>query len=292
MYRMERPNKLQGGFTKTIVSAVVALIVLCAIANHFGLLVNPFIRPEDVYYQSGVEKLHTLERSQLVPALQDLDKAIELNPASSKAYVQRAIVDRVQGMALESMADLDKAIELDPQNTEAYFERAANFSSAGKGKQSMDDLNKSLEVDPNYFPALYVRGLTYQKAAQWQLAITDLNKAVEVQPKEITPVQIFTLYTTRGSALIFVGKFAAALADYDTALKALPDNADGYRNRGYAYFLNRAIKPAVADYTKSMELDPHYDLRGMLDTFRTAEASLTDPEEKAALAGLIAKIQQ
>lgn len=292
MYRMERPNKLQSGFMKIIVGAVVALIVLCAIANHFGLLVNPFSRPEEVYYQSGVEKLNTLERSQMVPALQDLDKAIELNPASSKAYVQRGIVDRVQGMALESMADLNKAIELDPQNAEAYFERAANFASAGKGKESMADLNKSLEVDPNYFPALYVRGLTYQQAAQWQLAITDLNKAVAVQPKDINPFQIYGLYTTRGSALIFVGKFAEALADYDTALKALPDKPQAYRNRGYAYFLNHSIKPAVADYTKSMELDPSYNLKGMLDTFRTVQASLTDPAEKAALAGLIVKIQQ
>ena len=50
--------------------------------------------------------------------------------------------------------------------------------------------------------------------------------------------------------------YAEAIADYAKIVELLPNHADGYTNRGYAYQLNGEREKAIADYRKALSLDP------------------------------------
>jgi len=59
-------------------------------------------------------------------AIQNYDKAIELNPNYLKCYINRGVSLRVLKRNNESIQSYDKSIELKP-NVEAYFHKAYLF---------------------------------------------------------------------------------------------------------------------------------------------------------------------
>ncbi|MEM6496552.1 MAG: tetratricopeptide repeat protein, partial [Pseudomonadota bacterium] len=50
--------------------------------------------------------------------------------------------------------------------------------------------------------------------------------------------------------------FAKAVADYSRLVQLMPENADAYNNRGYAYHQLGDRARAIADYRKALELNP------------------------------------
>jgi tetratricopeptide (TPR) repeat protein len=59
-----------------------------------------------------------------------------------------------------------------------------------------------------------------------------------------------------GRTLLNEGKFDAALAAFNEAVRLAPKDAEGYRWRGLAYRQNRDIDKAIADYTAAIRLAP------------------------------------
>ena len=70
--------------------------------------------PED-YVESGNAKR---DLSDYKGAIQEYDKAIEIDPNRNSAYYNRGIAKRNAGFAEEAIADYDIAIQL---NTDDYF---------------------------------------------------------------------------------------------------------------------------------------------------------------------------
>lgn len=65
------------------------------------------------------------------------------------------------------------------------------------------------------------------------------------------------LYNDRG--LIYYGKrnFEAAIADFNKSLELNPSDSVVYNNRGVAYEDKGDREQAIADYRKALELDPN-----------------------------------
>jgi tetratricopeptide (TPR) repeat protein len=56
-------------------------------------------------------------------AIEDFNRAIELDPKNSMAYSYRAIAKKSIGRFTEGIEDYTKQIELDPSNIAAYLSR-------------------------------------------------------------------------------------------------------------------------------------------------------------------------
>ena len=56
-------------------------------------------------------------------------------------------------------------------------------------------------------------------------------------------------YYNRGMVCNKLGRYQEAIADYTTAIKINPDDADAYVNRGAAYDDLGRYQEAIADYT-------------------------------------------
>ncbi|HSI11982.1 MAG TPA: tetratricopeptide repeat protein [Chthoniobacter sp.] len=95
----------------------------------------------------------------------------------------------------------------------------------------------------------------YAKAVEW------FNKAI--QEDDTNP----SFYGNRGSAYSYLGKLDEALRDYDTAIQKATALTGNPKDKRIAYFLyNRAFAyenagrtlEALAEYAKTIELDPSY----------------------------------
>lgn len=107
-------------------------------------------------------------------ALQELTKAIELDPTFVEAYVKRALLDLFGGLKLpdwgRDMADAEKAMQLNPNLVEAYFVRGWIFLSADVcdteiRKRGIEDLKRVLELSPGFSVTLAHRDVVTGKMA-------------------------------------------------------------------------------------------------------------------------------
>jgi tetratricopeptide (TPR) repeat protein len=110
-------------------------------------------------------------------AIRHFDRAIEIWPEYADPYLNRAVAEHnlnQQGLAL---ADLDKVLDLDPASIRAYNERGQIYLERGQAQKAVLEFSKSIKVKPT-LDGYYQRGEAYEKQAEHQKAIVDFNAAV------------------------------------------------------------------------------------------------------------------
>ena len=180
-------------------------------------------------------------------AIQDLDKAISLNPEDITAYFNRGYVrtlfghsELIRDRTLEAqqyyraaIQDLDKAISLNPENI-AYAARGAVKVSLGVSEAN--------------------RGFTKEAQRHYYAAIEDFDRAIGLNREDAYA------YTIRGYARMCLGNFESAkgnveearnlyeavVTDSNSAIRLDSENPYFYHTRGVA-------KAALADYNRAIE---------------------------------------
>ena len=150
-------------------------------------------------------------------AIADYTKAIELNPFSVHAHVERAGIYRGLDDHESAIEDYSKAIEL--LTKEAEYD--------------MDDINLDIPVPDTY----------HWKGFRWGLA--QFTEAIEDNPANAEA------YINRGDVHFLTGQYDAAIADYSKAIELNPDDMDAYRSRGTAYVAKGNETRALADLEKA-----------------------------------------
>ena len=79
-------------------------------------------------------------------AIEDLDKAIELNPNNEAGYINRGNSKNNFGQYQEAIEDYDKAIQLNPNNQDAYFYRKNAYENLNKKNRRRKKNQKSKSV--------------------------------------------------------------------------------------------------------------------------------------------------
>lgn len=138
-------------------------------------------------------------------ALNNLDKAIEINPGFTVAFMARAyaryanalsdiklskqdkdeeneFLERTAYTALlqESISDFDKVLSLNPRVVYALFNKGNIYYEAGDYPSAMQCYTEALKIDPEFGEAYFNRGLAYLNAGNKNQAFADLSKAGEL----------------------------------------------------------------------------------------------------------------
>ena len=87
-------------------------------------------------------------------AKEAINKALELDPKSSNAYLARGIgnyylPDPLGGGPSVAIPDIRKAIELDPKSSEAYLWLGLALRKAHQNADARQAFSKSMQLDPN-----------------------------------------------------------------------------------------------------------------------------------------------
>jgi tetratricopeptide (TPR) repeat protein len=116
------------------------------------------------------------------PAVDDLNKVIELMPDRVDAYVERGMVFTQVRRFDDAIGDLTRAIEIDPKNVKAYAMRAQARLQAEANDDALSDINQALEIANNDPLALRIRGSVYEALTRTDEAIADYRNALAQDP--------------------------------------------------------------------------------------------------------------
>jgi tetratricopeptide (TPR) repeat protein len=216
-------------------------------------------------------------------AASDLNRALDLDPASANAHYQRFQLYEKQQRHEEALLEIDKVLALLPDDPVAMAARASTLFRLNRFQDSIRMLDQLLAKAPS--------AVTYKdRSANWYRmgdlphALADLERAVELDPGNPQYLQY------RGGIHHELHHLTEAQADYEKVLARIPAHADTlgritairderkdfdgiiadatraidadsgqaqfYHYRGYGRYQKGEFALATADYEKAVSLAP------------------------------------
>ena len=185
-------------------------------------------------------------------ALTDYNKAIELDAGNPNFYVNRANLLKAQGDADGAIRDYSKAIELEPDHVNAYVNRGVAFNDKQDREKAIADYSKAIELDPKQTQAFYNRAVAYTAMQTFDKALPDLNKFID--SGEPPPLMLSDAYLNRGIVQYYLGDIEKAVADMSKSIELNPKQVNAYRGRAMLYREQKKDDLADADEKKAAEL--------------------------------------
>jgi len=149
-----------------------------------------------------------------------------------------------EGNHAGSIEELSKAIEIDPSFSGAYRVRGAIHGRMGDEVSALRDLNLAVQLDPDFVLNRIARGLAYLRTNSLELALADLNKAVDLDPN------YRRAHFQRGKATVLAyGERAleCVLPDFDRAIQLDTKNSHAYFYRGLVRYSLQDFAGALSD---------------------------------------------
>ena len=213
------------------------------------------------YIDNAIKKM---KNNNFVGAITDLDNAISKNSRSDYAYALRAYCKGELGDSRGSVNDLTKAIAINPNEAEFYYNRGIHYMILKNLHSALADFTKAISLESKHTTSAYLnRGTIYHDLSMYNKAIADYNKIISIGKGNIAAA-----YFNRGNAKSMLEDFSGAMKDYDKAIE-LDDKYVGayYRRCVLKIKYTNDFKGAIQDITKVISFDPFlasaYRLRGV-----------------------------
>ncbi len=184
--------------------------------------------PEFAGARIGLAKAYVAKR-QVDAAITELQKAVEIDPASADAWYQLGYAQHIlKGNAAAAVAPYDKAVAAEPGNTTYRTNLGAALSAAGQYDRAVAELTK-VTATPGYdrADAWIYTGQAQLGAKRYKDALAPLQKATERAPQS-------------DQAWAFLGWAYFGLKDADNFKKAAGKaKALGYKEPTLLQYLQR-----------------------------------------------------
>ncbi|MFU1855918.1 hypothetical protein ACK8HY_02750 [Sphingobacterium sp. NGMCC 1.201703] len=142
-------------------------------------------------------------------ALNDFNRAIELDENQTAAYVFRAKVFESYGYSEKALSDYAKAEENDSNSSIVYEERASLFERLGCLPEALSDFDRLVELNPEDFYVYSLRADLKEKLEDMHGALVDYSTAIELNP------YYSDLYSYRAAIKEKLGDAVGAKLDLD-----------------------------------------------------------------------------
>lgn len=191
-----------------------------------------------------------------------------VNPTTSEQYATRArrqLSEQRYDLALD---DFNKAIQLDPKDAAAYAGRGKVFLRQKDFQSAIGDFNEALQLSPKLFAGFLGRGMTYREMGKDEESIKDLTDAI----RNVTDDgELYDVLNERGITHYWNGRYTEAADDFTKSIEHLErkekaadrvtilllrDKAQIYANRGDARHMNGENEPALGDMQTAIRINP------------------------------------
>ncbi len=183
-------------------------------------------------------------------AMKASEKALEMNPKSTKARYTIAYILQHQGKFAESETHLSEAISIDPNYAEAQYSLGVALAGQGKIDQAVAQWNKAIRLDPNYVDAHYNLGQAMFRRGRFNEAVRHWSKVVELKPDDAGT------HHDLGKAFATQERMDQAIIHFSEAVRLKPDFKDGLYNLGVALARLGKLDKAVTYWSRLVRLDP------------------------------------
>lgn len=236
--------------------------------------------------QVNVEKAQTLQSQGLIEeALREFEKAIEINPKLTVAYMGAGDIHRQRGDYGAAEHNYATAAQLEPRNFAAQYLHALCLQMLDRIPESVRAYLRALAIKGDDFNANMNIGIAYLQLTEPSEALGYLQKAVQLDPKS-APAR-----TNLGAAYSALNRHAEAVVEYQQAaeltelsgpvllnlanslgrcgryeemvntveqLTKTEPTANAYERLGAGLFHLRRYDESLAAYRKALEIDPNH----------------------------------
>ncbi|MDX2131259.1 MAG: tetratricopeptide repeat protein [Planctomycetota bacterium] len=168
--------------------------------------------------------------------------------APGQQYVERAQRLQTQGNLEEALREFEKAIEVNPTLTVAYLGAGDIHRQMGDYAGAERRYARAAELEPTNFSAQYLHALSLQLLDRTGEAIRAYLRALTIRPED------FDANMNLGIAYLQVGEPAEGLAYLQRAVRTNPRNAAARTNLGAIYSALDRHEEAVVEYQQAAEL--------------------------------------
>jgi len=122
-------------------------------------------------------------------AVEDLDRAIALDPQVPGPYINRGNTKRATLNLAGAVADYTKAIVLSPDSAPAYYDRAWAHFLGGDNAAALADIDRAIALDVHASSAFFTRGLVRERLGDRDGATADFRQALALAPEFQQPAE-------------------------------------------------------------------------------------------------------
>jgi tetratricopeptide (TPR) repeat protein len=119
------------------------------------------------------------ENKDIMGALDDLEKVLELDPGNALTLYNRALIRSQIGDYNNAIEDYDRVLSINPNNVLAYYNRASVFIQLGRFRDAMDDYSQAINLYPDFANAYLNRSYVKNQLGQFNSARSDYEIAQE-----------------------------------------------------------------------------------------------------------------
>src|SRR3954471_2879817 len=189
-----------------------------------------------------IGKLQSLPLGDESAARKALTKVVDSKDATpdqkAEAYALRSAVQKEDKNQVE---DLNKAIELQPEKADYLRLRAQHLFEQDKYNDALADVDSALKMEPDHAATHELRGMILLGLDKYDDALKSFDKASELVPEAPLP------YQHRGQLFRQKGDLPKALEQLTKALELAPDNVATLLVRAGVYYEMKEPEKSLAD---------------------------------------------
>ena len=191
-----------------------------------------------------------VQAGDLAGARSDLAKAEAIEPSFVQNFIGRGMLADAEHRPADAVVAYSNALKREPTNSYALGQRAVAYAALGQSERSMGDLAALVDANPDDPQSYLTRGNAYLDLGRYDDALRDFDKAVVLAPGDALAV------ADRGLARVWKADYTKAAEDLDVSAKLDRNNAVMLRARGLMAERKGAYEDAVADYTRALTAEP------------------------------------
>jgi len=183
---------------------------------------------------------HRYESHQPEEAMQDFNKAIEINPAYPTAYLNRSMLYLERNENQKALEDYERYMALIPLRdakgnllnsllSDAHRHRGVVHFRMAQYEKALSDFNAAMKYDILNYDNYLNRALTYMQQKKYDQAIRDFTLCHQSVPNDPD------VLNNRGVCHLRLGHLESALEDFNQAIALNDQNPSYYINRAIVY---------------------------------------------------------
>jgi tetratricopeptide (TPR) repeat protein len=196
-----------------------------------------------------------IEQFDLALKVNPLDPLLLISRGESRrALAQRLQVEGksrdAQQALQEAISDFSQAIDLDPFSIEAYLDRGRTYLLTSDYEQAVEDFAVILKMNDKHVEAINLQAVARQALGQLQESIEALQKAIALDKNHIDSyLKLAEVYRTQGA-------YEEALDNFREAIRINPSLPEVYHGRGrlYASLQPPQYADAYIDFGRAIKL--------------------------------------
>lgn len=133
------------------------------------------------YFRAGEEFYKSMNFND---AIDQYNKAIEMDPDFEKAYIRRAMSFSKIGDHVNAAADFDRALVFNEKDAEIFYFSGYEWHLQGKNNIALTKLSQAITMKGNFLEAYQVRSVVHMELEKYDEALEDCQKCLRLKEDE------------------------------------------------------------------------------------------------------------